>query len=142
MKRNKAVLWGVLMGLCGLMAVTALVLEEMGRMPSERLGGVLMGAGAGIGCFCLSQFLMELHYRRNEKARRMAEIDEKDERSRAIRGEAGYRALLAGTPIFITEWVILLVLDVSIWVFLLVCAAYVTQFGVYLYHLLRLHSRM
>ena len=142
MRRNKAAFWGVLMGLCVLLAAAAPALESMGRMPSERLGGVLMGAGTGLGCFCLSRFLLELHYRRNEKARRMAEIDEKDERSRAIRGEAGYRALLAGTPIFLAEWLILLMLDVSIWVFLLACAAYLAQFGVYLYHLFRLQGRM
>ena len=86
--------------------------------------------------------LFARHYRRNEKARRAAEREEKDERNRQIRGIAAYRALLAATPIFLVQWVILLAMDVSIAVMVVVMLAYLAHFVIYMYQLVRLQKEL
>ena len=86
--------------------------------------------------------LFARHYRRNEKARRAAEREEKDERNRQIRGIAAYRALLAATPIFLVQWVILLVMDVPMAALVVVMLAYLALFGVYLCQLVRLQKEL
>ena len=78
-------------------------------------------------------------------ARRMGmgeEREEKDERNRQIRGIAAYRALLAATPIFLVQWVILLVMDVPMAALVVVMLAYLALFGVYLCQLVRLQKEL
>ena len=76
-----------------------------------------------------------------EKARQDRDED-RDERTRTIRGMAAYRALVSGTPIFLTVWLILLFLDVPLAGLLVVCAGYLLNFGVYAYHLVKLQKEM
>lgn len=140
--KNKFRLFAGLTALFFLVAAGAFVLDRLGLMPWDRMGGVLMGLGAGGGCFCLSNAAFARYYQKNEKARRTAEIEEKDERTQIIRGQASYRALLASTPIFLAVWAVLLSLDVSLWAILAVCAGYLAHFGVYLYHLIKLQNQI
>lgn len=142
MKRSKAVLWGVLTAAFFLLALSAALLERAGVSLTDQLGGALTGIGTGGWAFCLTHFLTELYFRFRPKARRAQEIGEKDERNRAIRGEAAYRALLNSSAVFLAEWLVLLVLDVPAWIYLLVAAAYLANFGCYLYHVLKLQNRM
>lgn len=142
MKRNKAPLWGALTGAFLLLAGAAVWLEGAALLSSDRLTGALTGIGFGGGAFCLSHMLGELYFLRKPQARRAQEIQEKDERNRAIRGEAAYRALLNSTPVFIAEWCLLLVLDVSGWIYLLVALAFLANYGCYLYHMLKLQTTM
>ena len=72
----------------------------------------------------------------------MMEVEDRDERTRTIRGMAAYRALVSGTPIFLSVWLILLFLDVPLAGLLVVCAGYLLNFGVYAYHLVKLQKEM
>ena len=86
--------------------------------------------------------LFARYYRRNEKARRTAEREEKDERNQMLRGIAAYRVMLATTPIFIIQWVILLALDVSMAVMVVVMLAYLAHFVIYMYQLVKLQREI
>ena len=59
-----------------------------------------------------------------------------------LRGIAAHRCLLATTPIFIIQWVILLALDVSIAVMVVVMLAYLAHFVIYMYQLVRLQKEL
>ena len=75
-------------------------------------------------------------------SRRAAEREEKDERNQMLRGIAAYRSLLAATPIFIAEWVILLVMDAPMAVLVVVMLAYLAHFVIYMYQLVRLQKEL
>ncbi len=141
--KNKALRFGAAAAvLLGLAAVVVL-LDKTGLLTlPDNVGGMIVGLGTGFGVFCLSNALFARYYDHNEKARRAAEIEDKDERTQAIRGQASYRALLADTPIFLAVWAALLILDVSLWALLLVCAGYLAHFGVYFYHLCKLQREL
>lgn len=104
--------------------------------------GLMAGGGAALGSLCLVNALFLRYYQKNEKARRAAEVEERDERNRMLRGMAAYKATLASTPIFLVEWVVLLIMDPPTPVLLLVCAAYLIHFGVYMYHVVKLQKEM
>ena len=59
-----------------------------------------------------------------------------------LRGIAAYRSLLAATPIFIAEWVILLAMDAPMAVLVVVMLAYLAHFVIYLYQLVRLQKEL
>ena len=50
--------------------------------------------------------------------------------------------MLATTPIFIIQWVILLAMDVSIAVMVVVMLAYLAHFVIYMYQLVRLQKEL
>ena len=59
-----------------------------------------------------------------------------------LRGIAAHRVMLATTPIFIIQWVILLAMDVSIAVMVVVMLAYLAHFVIYMYQLVRLQKEL
>ena len=143
MKIHKMRVYALLSALCWLAAVAVIVLDkwEVLVLP-KTLGGLLAGGGAGLGSLLAVNAVIARYYSKHEKAQKDFEVGERDERNQAIRGKAAYRALVSATPIFITEWVILLVMDLPPAVLMLVCAGYLAHFGVYLYHVVKLQKEM
>lgn len=128
------------------LSVFFLLLVVAGRLLGahlpDRWGGLLAGGGMGLGVFFLTNALMEGYYTKNKKARRMMEVEDKDERTQSIRGMAAYRSLVASTPVFLCVWLVLLFLDVPLAATLTVCAGYMANFGIYMYHLVKLQKEM
>lgn len=139
--KNKLWLYATLSTLFLLLAAGAIVLDSFAPLP-DPWDGLLMGGGVGLGVFFLSQALMEGYYVKNKKARRMMEVEDRDERTQSIRGMAAYRSLIASTPVFLCVWLVLLFLDVPLAATLTVCAGYLVNFGIYLYHLVKLQKEM
>lgn len=137
--KNKLRLYTVLTVLCFLLVAGGRLLDE--RLP-DRWGGLLAGGGMGLGVFFLTNALMEGYYAKNKKARREMEVEDKDERTRSIRGMAAYRSLVASTPVFLCVWLVLLFLNVPLAATLMVCAGYAVNFGIYMYHLVKLQKEM
>lgn len=140
--KNKLWLYTVLTVLFLLLAAGAYALDKFVAPLPDRWGGLLVGGGVGLGVFFLSKALTERYYVKNEKARRMMEVEDRDERTQSIRGMAAYRSLVAGTPVFLCVWLVLLFLDVPLAALLTVCAGYLVNFSVYLYHLVKLQKEM
>ena len=140
--KNKLRLYTALAALFFLLSAAAYLLDKLSAPLPDRWGGLLVGGGVGVGVFFLSKALTERYYVKNQKARRMMEVEDRDERTRTIRGMAAYRALVSGTPIFLAVWLILLFLDVPLAGLLVVCAGYLLNFGVYAYHLVKLQKEM
>ena len=136
-ERNKELACWIGAAVSWLALILAAVQDSLGLELPRFLGGLLAGGG-----LLTVKALFARHYRRNEKARRAAEREEKDERNRQIRGIAAYRALLAATPIFLVQWVILLVMDVPMAALVVVMLAYLALFGVYLCQLVRLQKEL
>ena len=141
-ERNREVLYWVGAGLSWLAVLLALVGDSLGLELPRLAGGLLAGGGGALGGLLTVKALFARHYRRNEKARRAAEREEKDERNQMLRGIAAHRVMLATTPIFIIQWVILLALDVSIAVMVVVMLAYLAHFVIYMYQLVRLQKEL
>ena len=108
----------------------------------EALGGLLVGGGAALGALLLVNGVIGRYYACNDRARREQEITEKDERVKAIRGLAAYRALQASSPIYLVVWAILLALEVSLPALLVVCGGYVAGFGVYVWALVKYEKEL
>lgn len=140
--KNKLWLYTILTVLLFLLTGGTYLLDLFGTPLPDRWGGLLAGGGVGLGVFFLSKALTERHYIKNERARRMMEVEDRDERTRTIRGMAAYRALLSGTPIFLAVWLILLFLDVPLAAMLAVCGGYFLNFCIYTYHLVKLQKEM
>ena len=130
-ERNKEILYWIGAAVSWLAVLLVLVGDNLGVKLPPLAGGLLT-----------VKALFARHYRRNEKARRAAEREEKDERNQLIRGIAAYRCLLATTPIFIIQWVILLVMDVPMAVMVVVMLAYLAHFMIYMYQLVRLQREL
>ena len=141
-ERNREVLYWVGAGLSWLAVLLVLAGDSLGLELPRLAGGLLAGGGGALGGLLTVKALFARHYRRNEKARRTAEREEKDERNQMIRGIAAYRCLLATTPIFIIQWVILLVMDVPMAVMVVVMLAYLAHFVIYMYQLVRLQKEL
>ena len=141
-ERSKEILYWIGAGVSWLVLLLLLVGDNFGLELPRLAGGLLSGAGGALGGLLTVKALFARYYRRNEKARRTAEREEKDERNQMLRGIAAYRVMLATTPIFIIQWVILLVLDVSMAVLLVVMAAYLAHFVIYMYQLVRLQKEL
>ena len=141
-EQSKEILYWIGAGVSWLVLLLLLVGDKLGLELPRLVGGLLAGAGGALGGLLTVKALFARYYRRNEKARRAAEREEKDERNRQIRGIAAYRALLAATPIFLVQWVILLVMDVPMAALVVVMLAYLALFGVYLCQLVRLQKEL
>ena len=141
-ERNKEILYWVGAGVSWLAVLLVLLRDNFGLELPRLAGGLLAGGGGALGGLLTVKALFAHYYRRNEKARRTAEREEKDERNQMLRGIAAYRCLLATAPIFILRWVILLVMDVSMAVLLVVMAAYLAHFVIYMYQLVRLQREL
>ena len=141
-ERNREVLYWVGAGLSWLSVLLALVGDSLGLELPRLAGGLLAGGGGALGGLLTVKALFARHYRRNEKARRAAEREEKDERNQMLRDIAAYRSLLAATPIFIVQWVILLVMDAPMAVLVVVMLAYLAHFVIYMYQLVRLQREL
>ena len=141
-ERNKELACWIGAAVSWLALILAAVQDSLGLELPRFLGGLLAGGGGALGGLLTVKALFARHYRRNEKARRAAEREEKDERNRQNRGIAAYRALLAATPIFLVQWVILLVMDVPMAALVVVMLAYLALFGVYLCQLVRLQKEL
>ena len=141
-ERNREVLYWVGAGLSWLSVLLALVGDSLGLELPRLAGGLLAGGGGALGGLLTVKALFARHYRRNEKARRAAEREEKDERNQMLLGIAAYRSLLAATPIFIVQWVILLVMDAPMAVLVVVMLAYLAHFVIYMYQLVRLQREL
>lgn len=140
--KRKLRLYSALAVLFFLLSAAVYLLDRFSAPIPERWDGLLMGGGVGLGTFFLSKALTERYYVKNQRARRIMEVEERDERTRTIRGMAAYRALLSGTPVFLAVWLALLFLDASLAAMLVVCAGYLLNFGIYAYHLVRLQKEM
>ena len=141
-ERNREVLYWVGAGLSWLSVLLALVGDSLGLELPRLAGGLLAGGGGALGGLLTVKALFARHYRRNEKARRAAEREKKDECNQMLRGIAAYRSLLAATPIFIVQWVILLVMDAPMAVLVVVMLAYLAHFVIYMYQLVRLQREL
>ena len=141
-ERSKEILYWIGAGVSWLVLLLLLVGDNLGLELPRLAGGLLAGAGGALGGLLTVKALFVRYYRRNEKARRAAEREEKDERNQMLRGIAAHRCLLATTPIFIIQWVILLALDVSIAVMVVVMLAYLAHFVIYMYQLVRLQKEL
>ena len=141
-ERNRQVLYWVGAGLSWLAVLLVLAGDSLGLELPRLVGGLLAGGGGALGGLLTVKALFARHYRRNEKARRAAEREEKDERNQMLRGIAAYRSLLAATPIFIVQWVILLVMDAPMAVLVVVMLAYLAHFVIYMYQLVRLQREL
>ena len=141
-ERSKEILYWIGAGVSWLAVFLVLVGDNLGLELPRLAGGLLAGAGGALGGLLTVKALLARHYRRNEKARRAAEREEKDERNQMLRGIAAYRSLLAATPIFIAEWVILLAMDAPMAVLVVVMLAYLAHFVIYLYQLVRLQKEL
>lgn len=140
--KNKARIYSLLGVLGWLTAIAVIVLDKTVLEVPKVLGGLLAGGGAGVGSLFAVNALMTRYYQKNEKARKAAEVEERDERSQAIRGMAAYRALVASTPIFILEWILLLLMDLPLPALLVVAAGYMAHFFVYMRQIARLQKEM
>lgn len=141
-ERNREVLYWVGAGLSWLAVLLVLAGDSLGLELPRLAGGLLAGGGGALGGLLTVKALFARHYRRNEKARRAAEREEKDERNQMLRGIAAHRSLLAATPIFIAEWVVLLVMDAPMAVLVVVMLAYLAHFVIYMYQLVRLQREL
>ena len=141
-ERNKEILYWIGAAVSWLAVLLVLVGDNLGVKLPPLAGGLLSGAGGALGGLLTVKALFARHYRRNEKARRTAEREEKDERNQMIRGIAAHRVMLATTPIFIIQWVILLVMDVPMAVMVVVMLAYLAHFVIYMYQLVRLQKEL
>ena len=141
-ERSKEILYWIGAGVSWLAVFLVLVGDNLGLELPRLAGGLLAGAGGALGGLLTVKALLARHYRRNEKARRAAEREEKDERNQMLRGIAAYRTLLAATPIFIAEWVILLAMDAPMAVLVVVMLAYLAHFVIYMYQLVRLQREL
>ncbi len=141
-ERNKEILYWIGAGVSWLAVLLVLVGENLGLELPRLAGGLLAGGGGALGGLLTVKALFARYYRRNEKARRTAEREEKDERNQMLRGIAAYRVMLATTPIFIIQWVILLALDVSMAVMVVVMLAYLAHFVIYMYQLVKLQREI
>lgn len=141
-ERSKEILYWIGAGVSWLAVFLVLVGDNLGLELPRLAGGLLAGAGGALGGLLTVKALLARHYRRNEKARRAAEREEKDERNQMLRGIAAYRSLLAATPIFIAEWVILLAMDAPMAVLVVVMLAYLAHFVIYMYQLVRLQREL
>ena len=141
-ERSKEILYWIGAGVSWLAVLLVLVGDNLGLELPRLAGGLLAGTGGALGGLLTVKALFARYYRRNEKARRTAEREEKDERNQMLRGIAAYRSLLAATPIFIIQWVILLALDVSMAVMVVVMLAYLAHFVIYMYQLVRLQKEL
>ena len=130
-ERNKELACWIGAAVSWLALILAAVQDSLGLELPRFLGGLLT-----------VKALFARHYRRNEKARRAAEREEKDERNQMLRGIAAYRSLLAATPIFIVQWVILLVMGAPMAVLVVVMLAYLAHFVIYMYQLVRLQREL
>ena len=135
-ERSKELLYWIGAGVSWLVLLLLLIADKLGLELPRVVGGLLAGAGGALGGLLTVKALFARYYRRNEKARRAAEREEKDERNQMLRG------MLATTPIFIIQWVILLAMDVSIAVMVVVMLAYLAHFVIYLYQLVRLQREL
>ena len=141
-ERSKEILYWIGAGVSWLAVFLVLVGDNLGLELPRLAGGLLAGGGGALCGLLTVKALLARHYRRNEKARRAAEREEKDERNQMLRGIAAHRVMLATTPIFIIQWVILLALDVSIAVMVVVMLAYLAHFVIYMYQLVRLQKEL
>ena len=141
-ERSKEILYWIGAGVSWLAVLLVLVGDSLGLELPRLAGGLLAGGGGALGGLLTVKALFARHYRRNEKARRAAEREEKDERNQMLRGIAAYRSLLAATPIFIAEWVILLAMDAPMAVLVVVMLAYLAHFVIYMYQLVRLQREL
>ena len=140
--KHKLRFYTALTALFLMLAVAAYLLDRFAAPLPNQWSGLLIGGGVGLGVFFLSKVLMERYYVKHEKARREMEVEDRDEHTQSIRGMAAYRSMTAGTPIFLCVWLVLLFLDVPLAATLTVCAGYLANFGVYLYHLVKLQKEM
>lgn len=141
--KNKGSAFGLGAALLLGLAAAVVVLDKTGLLIlPDQVGGIVVGLGAAFGMLCLTNALSVRYYRRNEKARREAEIEEKDERTQTIRGLASYRTLRCSNVVYLLTWVALIMLDVPLPALLVVCLGYLANFGVYLYHLVKLQAKL
>lgn len=141
-EKHKELIYWIGAGLSWLAVLLVLAGENLGLELPRLVGGLLAGGGGALGGLLTVKALFARYYRRNEKARRTAEREEKDERNQMLRGMAAYRCLLATTPVFIIQWVILLMMDVSMAVMAVVMLAYLAHFVIYMYQLVRLQREI
>lgn len=137
--KNKLWLYSSLSVLFFLLVAVGRLLDA--HLP-DRWGGLLAGGGIGLGVFFLTNALMEGYYAKNKKARRMMEVEDRDERTQSIRGMAAYRSLIASTPVFLCVWLVLLFVDAPLSATLAVCGGHLVNFGIYMYHLVKLQKEM
>ena len=131
-ERNREVLYWIGAGLSWLAVLLVLLGDNFGLELPRLAGGLLAGGGGALCGLLTVKALFARHYRRNEKA----------ERNQMLRGIAAYRSLLAATPIFIAEWVILLAMDAPMAVLVVVMLAYLAHFVIYMYQLVRLQKEL
>ena len=80
--KNKLRLYTALAALFFLLSAAAYLLDKLSAPLPDRWGGLLVGGGVGLGVFFLSKALTERYYVKNQKARRMMEVEDRDERTR------------------------------------------------------------
>lgn len=96
-ERSREILYWIGAGVSWLVLLLLLVGDKLGLELPRVVGGLLAGAGGALGGLLTVKALFARYYRRNEKARRAAEREEKDERNQMLRGIAAHRVMLA-TP--------------------------------------------
>ena len=85
-EQSKEILYWIGAGVSWLVLLLLLVGDKLGLELPRLVGGLLAGAGGALGGLLTVKALFARHYRRNVKARRAAEREEKDERNQMLRG--------------------------------------------------------
>ena len=107
-----------------------------------KIGLYWQGLTHDLSKYSPEEFWTGVRFYQGDRSPNAAEREEKDERNQMLRGIAAHRVMLATTPIFIIQWVILLAMDVSIAVMVVVMLAYLAHFLIYMYQLVRLQKEL